>query len=93
MRVTITKLMDKGLKRRSRAAPLPGDLRLDVDAEGRRALVLLSRHETALPVIATLLHPQFAGVGKATITAHGYEQDGVSGQLFGQAWEIEPERR
>lgn len=93
MRVTITKLMDKGLKRRSRAAPIPGDLQHQVDENGRRSLVLLARHETAIPEVARLIHPQIADVGARAMTAHGYEQDGNTGQLFGQAWEIEPERR
>lgn len=93
MRVTITKLMDRGLKRASRASPKPGDLRHENDAAGRPALVLIELSDTALPVIARLLHPQISGVGKASWTAHGYEQDGITGQLFAQAWEIEPLRR
>lgn len=85
--------MDKGLKRRSRAMPVPGDLRLEVDDTGRRTFLLCEVTDTAIPVIAKLVHPQVADVGQRAITAHGYELDVVSGQLFGQAWEIEPLRR
>lgn len=93
MRVVVTKLMDKGLKRPSRGMPVPGDLRHEVGDGGRRALLLCSVEKSEIPVIARLLHPQIADVGDRCMTARGYELDKASGQLFGQAWEIEPVRR
>lgn len=92
MRVTITKLMDKGLKRTARAQPDSGDLR-QVEESGRRTFVLSEVHATAIPVIAKLVHPQIADVGERSWTVHGYELDRKTGQLFAQAWEIEPQRR
>lgn len=93
MRVVITKLMDKGLKRTTRGMPLPGDLRHEVGEGGRPALLLCSVEKTELPVIARLFHPHIADVAQRSMTAHGYEVDKGSGQLFAQAWEIEPVRR
>lgn len=93
MRVTVTRLLDKGLKRPTRAAPINGDLRLEVDEAARRVLVLHSLEASAIPVMGRLVHPQFSDVAGRHLTAHGYEVDKVSGQLFGQAWEIEPVRR
>lgn len=89
----MTRLMDKGLKRRSRAMPVIGDLALEVDEAARRVMILKSIEKSAIPVMGEMLHPQMADVGKRTFTMHGYEVDKVSGQLFGQAWEIEPDRR
>lgn len=89
MRATVTRLMSKGI--RSRGMPMIGYLTFEVDEAARRVLVLNSIEQSAIPVMGRLVHPQMADVGKRTFTMHGYET--LNGQVFGQAWEIEPERR
>lgn len=93
MRVNIAPLMDKGLKRRSKAMPETADLKLEADEHGRPVLVAYRIGETAVPILAKLYHPQLADVGKRGFFFRGYELDRNSGQLFAQAWDIEPVRR
>jgi hypothetical protein len=93
MRVNIAPLMDKGLKRRSKAMPETADLKLEADEQGRPVLVGYRIGETAVPILAKLYHPQLADVGKRGFFFRGYELDRDSGQLFAQAWEVEPVRR
>lgn len=93
MRATVTRLLDKGLKMRTRGIPFNCDLTFEVDEHARRVLVMNSIEKSAIPVMGQLIHPQLADVAKRTFTMHGYEQDRGTGQMFGQAWEIEPDRR
>ena len=92
MRVNISPLMDKGLKRRTRAMPETADLKLEADEQGRPVLVAYRPGQTAVPVLAKLYHPQLADVGKKGFFFRGYELDRATGQLFAQAWDVEPER-
>jgi hypothetical protein len=93
MRAIVTRLMDKGKKTRTRSMPIICDMQFGADDAGRPALIMASVEKSAVPVMGQLLHPQLASIGKRSLTMHGYELDRVSGQLFGQAWDIEPERR
>ncbi len=93
MRAIVTRLLDKGLRPRTRLMPTGCDLTYEVDEHARRVLVMNSIEQSAIPVMGRLIHPQLADVAKRSFTMHGYEVDKATGQLFGQAWEIEPERR
>ena len=90
MRVNLTPLLDKGLKRRTRAAPVTVDLAFEVDDAARRVLVAYYLERGDLPVYGKLFHPQLSDVGGRYFTMHGYEADKGTAQLFGQAWELEP---
>lgn len=92
MRVNLTPLLDKGLKRRTRAGPTTVDLAFEVDDAARRVLVAYYLERGDLPIFAKLFHPQLADIGGRSFTMHGYEADKATGQLFGQAWELEPVR-
>lgn len=89
----MTRLMSKGLKCRGPGMPINGDLALEVDEAARRVMVLKSIEASAIPVMGRLVHPQFTDIATRYFVAHGYEVDGATGQLFGQAWKIEPLRR
>lgn len=93
MRATVTRLLDKGLKTRTRNMPTICDLQHQVDDSARPILVMASIEKSAVPVMGRLVHPHLSDVGRRTFTMHGYEVDKATGQLFGQAWEIEPDRR
>jgi hypothetical protein len=93
MRVNMTRLLDRGIKRPTRAMPITGDLLLEIDGDARRLLVLHSIEKSEIPVMGRLLHPQLSEMGARSFVAHGYEIDKITGQLFGQAWELEPVRR
>lgn len=93
MRVNVSPLMDKGLKRKSRAMPETVDLKHEADEQGRPALVAYRVGTTEVPVFAKLFHPQLSDVGKRGFFFRGFEIDRQTGQLFAQAWEVEPVRR
>ncbi len=93
MRATVTRLLDKGLKPRTRMMPTVCKLSVEVDDACRPVLVMNSIEKSAIPVMGKLAYPQLSDFGARTITMHGYEKDKGTGQVFGQAWEIEPERR
>lgn len=82
--------MDKGLKMRSRGMPINGELALEVDEAARRVMVLKSIEASAIPVLGRLVHPQFTDIAARHLVVYGYEFDKATGQLFGQAWEIQP---
>lgn len=94
MRVNLTRILDKGLKRRSPAAPETVDLALKVDDGARRVLVAYypDRSATSIPVFGRLVYPQLADMKPRSFVMHGYEADRQTGQLFAQAWELEPVR-
>jgi hypothetical protein len=85
--------MDKGLKRTSRAMPETVDLAHEFDEQHRPVLVAYRVGATEVPVLAKLFHPQLADVGKRGMFFRGFEKDRATGQLFAQAWEVEPVRR
>lgn len=93
MRVNVSPLMDKGLKRKSRAMPETVDLAHEADEQGRPVLVAYRVGATEVPVLAKLFHPQLSDVGKRGMFFRGFEIDRQTGQLFAQAWEVEPVRR
>ncbi len=97
MRVIVTKLMDKGLPRRSRAMPIDALLRSHRDEAGRLVyqLVYPDGGGSAAIVGSHLIAPQCGDVDKKAIY-YGFERAGgtVDGPLVAQAWEVElPARR
>lgn len=95
MRVIITPLMDKGLATRSRAAPIDAHLRSHRDDAGRLVyqLYYLDKDGTDAIFGRHLITPQCGDVGPRFAIYHGYELLSGTGQLFAQAWEVEPARR
>ena len=96
MRVIVTKLMDKGLARKTRAAPIDAQLRSHRDDAGRLVYQLYYLDKGgAEPIVGDLLiSPQAGDIGPRTAIYFGFERAGTAGQLFAQAWEVElPSRR
>ncbi len=96
MRVIVTKLMDKGLPRRSRAMPIDAQLRSHRDEAGRLVyqLYYLDKGGTD-PIFGSLLiAPQCGDIDARTAVYFGFERAGGDGPLVAQAWEVElPSRR
>jgi len=97
MRVIVTKLMDKGLPRRSRAAPVDALLRSHRDEGGRLVYQLYypDKGGTAAIVGSHLISPQCGDVDKKAVY-FGFERStgGAADPLVAQAWEVElPSRR
>lgn len=96
MRVIVTKLMDKGLPRRSRAMPIDAQLRSHRDEAGRLIyqLYYLDKGGTE-PIFGDLLiSPQCGDIDQRVAIYYGFERTGGGGQLVAQAWEVElPSRR
>lgn len=97
MRVIVTKLMDKGLPRRSRSAPVDALMRSHRDESGRLVYQLYYADQggTAAIVGSHLIAPQCGDVDKRAIY-YGFERAGgdPNGPLVAQAWEVEvPSRR
>ena len=93
MRVVLSPLLEKGIKRRTRAMPETVDIELEVDEEGRRILVAYMPDRRSFPIFAKLIQPQLASMGKRSFVMSGFELDRDTHQLFGQAWELEPAGR
>lgn len=92
VRVIVTPLLDKGVKRTSRAPPIVGDLLSAWDERHRQVLQLWEPGEPPKLMWNHLIHPQLSAVQKRLMVFHGYEQY-ASGQLVAQAWEVEPQSR
>ena len=98
MRVIVTKLMDKGLPRRSRAMPEDALLRSFRDKEGRLVYQLYYPDRGGIaPIVGSqLLAPQCGDVSDRTVIYFCFERAGgdPNGALVAQAWEVElPSRR
>jgi len=95
MRAIVTPLLDKGLPRRTRAAPIDAFLRSHRDKAGRLVyqLYYLDRGGAELMFGQHLISPQAGEVRERVAVYHGYTMDAGSGQLFAQAWEVEPAGR
>ena len=93
----VTKLMDRGVPRRSRAAPEHGHLRSYRDEGNRLVYRLCYPDKTTDPIPGwMLLMPQCGDVGERTAIYFGFERagGGASDPLVAQAWEVElPPRR
>lgn len=97
MRVIITKLMDKGLPRKSRAMPEHGHLRSHRDKEGRLVYQLYYPDKPDDARVGySLIAPQCGDIGQRTAIYYGFERagGGEHAALVAQAWEVElPSRR
>lgn len=97
MRVIVTKLMDMGLPRRSRAGPEDGHLRSHRDDAGRLVYQLYYPDKpTQARVGYMLIAPQCGDIGERTAIYYGFERarGDDNGPLVAQAWEVElPSRR
>jgi hypothetical protein len=98
MRVIVTKLMDKGLPRRSRAMPEDALMRSFRDKEGRLVYQLYYPDRGGIaPIVGShLIAPQCGDIGDRTAVYFGFERAGgdANGPLVAQAWEVElPSRR
>jgi hypothetical protein len=94
MRVIVTQLLDCGMPRRSRAAPIDGHLRSHRDQAGRLVyqLYFIDNEGSKDPMWNHLIEPQAGPVTDRAATYYGFERQ-QSGQLVAQAWEVEPARR
>lgn len=97
MRVIVTKLMDAGKPRRSRAMPVDALLRSYRDEAGRLVYQLYYPDNGGGAAIAGshLIAPQCGDVDKKMVV-YGFERAGgfADGALVAQAWEVElPSRR
>ena len=97
MRVIVTKLMDKGLPRRSRGMPQDGHLRSHRDDGGRLVYQLYYPDKPTEAVVGTmLLSPQCGEIDHRLAIYFGFERagGGHDAPLVAQAWEVElPSRR
>ena len=94
----VTKLMDRGLKRQSRAMPEDALLRSFRDKEARLVYQLYYPDRGGIaPIVGyQLIAPQCGDVGDRTLVYFGFERAGgdQNGPLVAQAWEVElPSRR
>lgn len=95
MRVIVTPLLDKGKPRSTRAAPIDAHLRSHRDKAGRLVyqLYYLDRGGTEQIFGSHLIAPQPGDVTDRFAVYHGYNLNVDTGQLYAQAWEVEPARR
>lgn len=92
MRVVVTPLMDKGIARKIKAAPPSAEMRSAWDEQHRPVLQLWYPDEAASPMLQHLIHPQISEARERVLVLHGYERTSA-GQLFAQAWQVEPWKR
>ena len=95
MRVIVTPLLDKGMPRLTRAAPIDAFLRSHRDKGGRLVYQLYYLDRGGQQVIfgQHLIAPQAGEVNDRAAVFHGYYLHADTRQLYAQAWEVQPARR
>jgi len=92
MRAIVTKLMDKGVVRTSRAPPIEGELQTRHDEQHRLVAQLAVSHQDPRLQTALLVHATLGEIGPKVMTIHGYERTD-DGRIVAQVWECEIPRR
>ncbi len=95
MRVIVTPLLENGKPRRVKAAPIDAHLRSHRDKGGRLVyqLYYLDKGGTQEIFGSHLIAPQPGDVDDRVAVYHGYYLSADTGQLYAQAWAVEPARR
>jgi hypothetical protein len=89
--VVVTEKMSKGIARQGRGMPTTGHMRSEIDERGLHILRIYPPDNEPKPLWPHLILPQLVDVRKRSMLLRGFERR--EGQMFAQAWVVEPVMR